>query len=62
MVISMNEEQLMQAAWYERQGAAQEVIQYGKISIPQLPLSEIATVHDLQDSGQALGKVIIEIV
>jgi NADPH:quinone reductase len=41
MVISMNEVQLMQAAWYERQGAAQEVIQYGKISIPQPNAGEV---------------------
>lgn len=31
----------MQAAWYERQGAAQEVIQYGKISIPQPNAGEV---------------------
>ncbi|WP_425461541.1 zinc-binding dehydrogenase [Hyella patelloides] len=27
----------------------------------RLPLSEVATAHDLQDSGQAMGKIIIEI-
>ncbi len=25
------------------------------------PLSEVATAHDLQDSGQAIGKVIIDL-
>ncbi len=37
----MSQEQLMQAAWYERQGAAKEVIQYEKIPIPQPSEGEV---------------------
>ncbi|MGK7949505.1 MAG: NADPH:quinone reductase [Xenococcaceae cyanobacterium] len=37
----MSEKQLMQAAWYEQQGAAQEVIQYGEMPIPQPGAGEV---------------------
>ncbi|MEO1006668.1 MAG: NADPH:quinone reductase [Cyanobacteria bacterium J06638_38] len=37
----MSQEQLMEAAWYEQQGAAKEVIQNGKISIPHPGKGEV---------------------
>lgn len=37
----MREEKSMQAAWYEEQGAAQEVIKYGEMSIPQPGAGEV---------------------
>ena len=41
MAISMNEEELMEAAWYEQQGAAQEVIKNGKMPMPQPGNNEV---------------------
>ncbi|MGD2182115.1 NADPH:quinone reductase [Lusitaniella coriacea] len=41
MEISMSDEKLMQAAWYEQQGAAQEVIKYGEMPIPQPGNNEV---------------------
>lgn len=34
-------EQTMQATWYEKQGAAESVIQYGELPIPSLEASEV---------------------
>ena len=36
-------EQLMQAAWYEKQGAAKEVIHYQEMPIPQPGAGESAS-------------------
>lgn len=37
----METTQTMQAAWYEKQGAAQDVIQYGEMPVPNPGVGEV---------------------
>ena len=37
----MSKKLTMQASWYEKQGTAKDVIQYGEMSIPDLNAGEV---------------------